>query len=283
MIMAGLVELPGRGQARPTAGMRVHEDDQVRVKERPRYVSRGGDKLANALDAFGLDPDGKTALDVGASTGGFTDCLLQRGASRVYAVDVGRGQLHNRLLLDDRVVSMERVNARKGFELPERVDLITADVSFISLRLVLPPAHGSSASWRCDHRPAETAVRGRSRESRQGRRRARPPTPTPKRSASSSIGPPPNGFECSISQLPRYSATRKPRVLLFACQIPTYLAPNPTYPTPRPEYPPNCLESLPTPAIVRRITMQSAGGKTFRRTRHGSRCDGAVPILRVQC
>ena len=140
MIMAGLVEVPGRGQARPTAGMRVHEDELVRVKERPRYVSRGGDKLANALDAFGLDPDGKTALDVGASTGGFTDCLLQRGASRVYAVDVGRGQLHNRLLLDDRVVSMERVNARKGFELPERVDLITADVSFISLRLVLPPA-----------------------------------------------------------------------------------------------------------------------------------------------
>ena len=140
MIMAGLVEVPGRKQTRPTAGMRVHEDDQVRVKERPRYVSRGGDKLANALDAFGLDPDGKTALDVGASTGGFTDCLLQRGASRVYAVDVGRGQLHNRLLADDRVVSMERVNARKGFELPERVDLITADVSFISLRLVLPPA-----------------------------------------------------------------------------------------------------------------------------------------------
>ena len=112
----------------------------MQVKERPRYVSRGGDKLAHALEAFGFDPGGKTALDVGASTGGFTDCLLQRGASRVYAVDVGRGQLHNRLLVDDRVVSMERVNARKGFELPERVDLITADVSFISLRLVLPPA-----------------------------------------------------------------------------------------------------------------------------------------------
>ena len=140
MIMAGLVELPGRGQARPTAGMRVHEDDEVRVKERPRYVSRGGDKLSHALDAFGFDPAGKTALDVGASTGGFTDCLLQHGAARVYAVDVGRGQLHNRLLVDDRVVSMERVNARKGFDLPEQADLITADVSFISLRLVLPPA-----------------------------------------------------------------------------------------------------------------------------------------------
>ncbi len=139
LIMAGLVELPGRGRTRPTAGLRVREDQQVLVKERPRYVSRGGEKLEHALDAFRIDPAGKTALDVGASTGGFTDCMLQRGATRVYAVDVGRGQLHNRLLNDDRVVSMERVNARNGFDLPERVDLITADVSFISLRLVLPP------------------------------------------------------------------------------------------------------------------------------------------------
>ena len=140
MIMAGIVEVPGGKQTRPTAGMRVHDDERVAVKARPRYVSRGGDKLAHALEAFGLDPRGKTALDVGASTGGFTDCLLQRGAVRVYAVDVGRGQLHNRLLGDDRVVSMERVNARRGFDLPERVDLVVADVSFISLRLVLPPA-----------------------------------------------------------------------------------------------------------------------------------------------
>ncbi len=140
MIMAGIVEVPGRKQTRPTAGMRVPDDEQVAVKVRPRYVSRGGDKLAHALEAFGLDADGKTVLDVGASTGGFTDCLLQQGAARVYAVDVGRGQLHNRLLGDDRVVSMERVNARRGFDLPERVDLVVADVSFISLRLVLPPA-----------------------------------------------------------------------------------------------------------------------------------------------
>lgn len=140
MIMAGLVELPGRRQSRPTAGMRVRQDEQVLVKNRPRYVSRGGEKLEHALDAFGIDPAGKTAIDIGASTGGFTDCMLQRCATRVYAVDVGRGQLHNRLLNDDRVVSMERVNARKGFDLPEQVDLITADVSFISLRLVLPPA-----------------------------------------------------------------------------------------------------------------------------------------------
>ena len=140
MIMADLIELPGRGQAQPTAGMRVREDQQVLVKERPRYVSRGGEKLEHALNAFGIDPAGKTVLDVGASTGGFTDCMLQRGARRVYAVDVGRGQLHNRLLTDDRVVSMERINARQRFNLPEKVDLITADVSFISLRLVLPPA-----------------------------------------------------------------------------------------------------------------------------------------------
>ena len=139
IILAGLVELPGRGRTRPTAGMRVREDERVLVKERPRYVSRGGEKLEHALGAFGIDFAGKIALDVGASTGGFTDCLLQRGAARVYAVDVGRGQLHNRLLNDDRVVSMERVNARKCFDLPEKVDLITADVSFISLRLVLPP------------------------------------------------------------------------------------------------------------------------------------------------
>ncbi len=138
IIMAGLVVLPDRGRTRPTAGLRVREDERVLVKGRPRYVSRGGDKLMHALDAFGIDPAGKTALDVGASTGGFTDCLLQHGAARVYAVDVGRGQLHNRLLNDDRVVSMERVNARRGFDLPGRVNLVAADVSFISLRLVLP-------------------------------------------------------------------------------------------------------------------------------------------------
>ena len=223
MIMAGLVELPGRGQARPTAGMRVHEDDQVRVKERPRYVSRGGDKLANALDAFGLDPDGKTALDVGASTGGFTDCLLQRGASRVYAVDVGRGQLHNRLLLDDRVVSMERVNARKGFELPERVDLITADVSFISLRLVLPPAVDHLRGRR-DHRPAETAVRGRSGEGRQGRRGTGPRHARRNDRPVRELG---HRRTASCAQSHKLPATRrqgKPGILFFARQIPTYLS-----------------------------------------------------------
>jgi len=105
-------------------------------------VSRGGHKLAAALDAFAIDPNGRTCLDVGASTGGFTDVLLQRGATRVYALDVGRGQLAEPLRQDARVVSMERTNARTltAESLPERVSLITFDVSFISLGLVLGPA-----------------------------------------------------------------------------------------------------------------------------------------------
>ena len=110
----------------------------------PRYVSRGGEKLAGALDAFGVDPSGRVCLDVGASTGGFTDCLLQRGARRVYALDVGRGQLADSLRADGRVVSMERTHAARldpdaedPLTLPERVELAVADVSFISLTRLL--------------------------------------------------------------------------------------------------------------------------------------------------
>jgi 23S rRNA (cytidine1920-2'-O)/16S rRNA (cytidine1409-2'-O)-methyltransferase len=105
------------------------------------YVSRGGHKLAAALDAFGVDPAGRVCLDVGASTGGFTDVLLQRGASRVYAVDVGRGQLAEPLRRDSRVINMERTNARSltASSLPEPVSLASVDVAFISLRLVLGP------------------------------------------------------------------------------------------------------------------------------------------------
>jgi 23S rRNA (cytidine1920-2'-O)/16S rRNA (cytidine1409-2'-O)-methyltransferase len=104
------------------------------------YVSRGGDKLAGALDAFGLDPNGRVALDVGASTGGFTDCLLRRGARRVFALDVGYGQLAWSLRQDPRVVVIERANVRhlEAADLPAAPDLVTADVSFISLTLVLP-------------------------------------------------------------------------------------------------------------------------------------------------
>lgn len=123
------------------AGDLVAADLEIALLEPDPYVSRGGHKLAAALDAFGIDPRGLVALDVGASTGGFTDVLLQRGADRVYAVDVGRGQLADALRRDPRVVSMERTNARSliGGSLPEPVALATVDVSFISLRLVLAP------------------------------------------------------------------------------------------------------------------------------------------------
>ena len=114
----------------------------VELLEGEPYVSRGGHKLVAALDAFGIDPAGRTCLDVGASTGGFTDVLLQRGARRVYALDVGRGQLAEPLRRDPRVVSLERTNARTltPTTLPEQVSIITFDVSFISLGLVLGPA-----------------------------------------------------------------------------------------------------------------------------------------------
>jgi 23S rRNA (cytidine1920-2'-O)/16S rRNA (cytidine1409-2'-O)-methyltransferase len=105
-----------------------------------RFVSRGGEKLAGALEDLGLDPAGRVCLDIGASTGGFTDCLLQAGARRVAAVDVGYGQLHEKLRRDERVTVLERTNARtlSADLLPETFDLVTADVSFISLRLLLP-------------------------------------------------------------------------------------------------------------------------------------------------
>jgi 23S rRNA (cytidine1920-2'-O)/16S rRNA (cytidine1409-2'-O)-methyltransferase len=150
VILAGDVKLPGREGVRPTPGMLVAADESIDLVSRPRFVSRGGEKLAHALQVFGVSPAAGAALDVGASTGGFTDCLLQGGARRVYAVDVGYGQLDATLRNDPRVVVMERVNAREGFDLPERVDLVVVDVAFISLRLVLPPVlrhlkHGGTA------------------------------------------------------------------------------------------------------------------------------------------
>jgi 23S rRNA (cytidine1920-2'-O)/16S rRNA (cytidine1409-2'-O)-methyltransferase len=139
LIMAGRVTLDGRPSGK--GGALVPGDAAVAVTgaEHP-YVGRGGLKLAGALEAFGIDPAGWTALDVGASTGGFTDCLLRRGAARVYALDVGEGQLDWSLRRDPRVVVMEGINARhlEERDLPERVDLAVVDVSFISLRLVLP-------------------------------------------------------------------------------------------------------------------------------------------------
>jgi 23S rRNA (cytidine1920-2'-O)/16S rRNA (cytidine1409-2'-O)-methyltransferase len=123
------------------AGDLLPRDTTIALTERDPFVSRGGHKLAAALDAFEVDPAGRVCLDAGASTGGFTDVLLQRGASRVYAVDVGRGQLAETLRQDQRVVSMERTNARSltSTTLPEPIDLAVIDVSFISLGLVLAP------------------------------------------------------------------------------------------------------------------------------------------------
>ena len=138
LILAGAVLVSGNRADR--AAQAVPEDVDVVVVEGPRYVSRGGDKLAGALDAFALDVQDKVAIDVGSSTGGFTDVLLQRGAARVHAVDVGKGQLDWRLRNDPRVLVHEGVNAREGVPVEEAVDLVVADVSFISLRLALPPA-----------------------------------------------------------------------------------------------------------------------------------------------
>lgn len=139
-LMAGKVRVEGHD--RPKAGTPVAEDVPVEIlPDAVPYVSRGGLKLAAALDAFALDPAGRAAVDVGASTGGFTDCLLQRGARRVYAVDVGHGQLDARLRADPRVVSLERTHARDlapSLFGPDRVDLAVIDVSFISLTKVLP-------------------------------------------------------------------------------------------------------------------------------------------------
>ena len=134
LVMAGLV----RGHSKP--GEQVDDAAELDVERPPPYVSRAGHKLANALDAFGVDPAGLDCLDLGASTGGFTDVLLQRGAARVIALDVGHGQLHQRLRNDPRVVVVERVNARALTELPFAPQLVTCDVSFISVRSALPPA-----------------------------------------------------------------------------------------------------------------------------------------------
>ena len=158
LVERGLAETRSQAQALVLAGVvRVGEGDAARADRKPGdllaadtpiavaepapYVSRGGHKLAAALDAFGIDPASLVCLDVGASTGGFTDVLLQRGASRVYALDVGRGQLAETLRRDPRVVSMERTNARtlSAATLPEPVAIATIDVSFISLALILGP------------------------------------------------------------------------------------------------------------------------------------------------
>ena len=137
-VMAGVVDVGGQRIDKP--GTAVREDAELSVRESEPFVSRAGRKLDAALDRFDIDPTGLVCMDVGASTGGFTDCLLERGAERVYAIDVGYGQLDMRLRDDPRVVVMERVNARhlQPGDLPEACDLITVDLSFISLAKVVP-------------------------------------------------------------------------------------------------------------------------------------------------
>jgi 23S rRNA (cytidine1920-2'-O)/16S rRNA (cytidine1409-2'-O)-methyltransferase len=140
--------LAGRVPGYDKAGQQVDESVGLEVTEAARFVSRGGEKLAHALEAFGVDPAGRDALDVGASTGGFTDVLLQRGAARVIALDVGYGQLHPRIRDDPRVTVLERVNVRELRELPFPPELVVCDVSFISVRKALPAAVELAApSW----------------------------------------------------------------------------------------------------------------------------------------
>ena len=142
MIMAGQAHYLKDGQKLPVnkPGMQLDPDLEIVVKGRDRFVSRGGYKLLTAIEELGLNPEGKVAMDAGASTGGFTDCMLQFGALRVYAADVGYGQLHWKLQQDERVTNLERINLRHAEEdlIPEKVDLVVCDVSFISLTKILP-------------------------------------------------------------------------------------------------------------------------------------------------
>ena len=138
LILSGRVQVPGVTHPKP--GLKVAAQTELRVTPGADYVSRAGVKLAHALDRFGVDPAGWVCADIGASTGGFTGCLLRRGAARVYAVDVGYGQLDWALRQDERVVVLDRTNARYLESLPEAPTLVVIDVSFISLRLILPAA-----------------------------------------------------------------------------------------------------------------------------------------------
>jgi 23S rRNA (cytidine1920-2'-O)/16S rRNA (cytidine1409-2'-O)-methyltransferase len=139
-LMAGIVDIEGRRDRKP--GDRVSSEAAVHVLESEKYVSRGGLKMEAALDAFSIDPASRVCLDIGASTGGFTDCLLQRGAARVHSLDVGHSQMHWKIRNDPRVVAREGINCRflSRADVPEPVSLAVADVSFISLTLILPPA-----------------------------------------------------------------------------------------------------------------------------------------------
>jgi len=136
LIMAGQVRVADQVTLKPATV--VQADSHLTIDSGPRFVSRGGEKLGAALESFKIDVTGLVCADVGASTGGFTDCLLQRGAAKVYAIDVGKGILHWKLRNDPRVVVMEETNARFVESLPEKIDFVTIDASFISLKILLP-------------------------------------------------------------------------------------------------------------------------------------------------
>jgi 23S rRNA (cytidine1920-2'-O)/16S rRNA (cytidine1409-2'-O)-methyltransferase len=140
MIMAGQVRVDDQVTLKPATG--VQANAILTVDSGPRFVSRGGEKLDAALEAFGIDMTGFICADVGASTGGFTDCMLQRGAEKVYAIDVGKGILHWKMRNHPKVVVMEKTNARHVESLPEPVDFVTIDASFISLKILLPVVKG---------------------------------------------------------------------------------------------------------------------------------------------
>ena len=144
LILAGKVRVAGETVRKPDRS--VSDDAQIAVDADPAYASRGALKLAPALDHFGVDPSGRVCADIGASTGGFTDILLRRGAARVYAVDVGRGLLHWRLRQDPRVVMIERTNARDLQSFPEPVSLVVIDVSFIGLEKVVPAVRRAASN-----------------------------------------------------------------------------------------------------------------------------------------
>jgi len=154
LIMAGQVRVADQVTLKPATA--VSSDSVLTVDSGPRFVSRGGEKLDAALEVFNIDVAGLVCADVGASTGGFTDCLLQRGAAKVYAIDVGKGILHWKLRNDPRVVVMEETNARFVESLPEQVSLVTVDASFISLKILLPVikkwlfVEGKTKEERCD-------------------------------------------------------------------------------------------------------------------------------------
>jgi 23S rRNA (cytidine1920-2'-O)/16S rRNA (cytidine1409-2'-O)-methyltransferase len=152
MIMAGQVRVAGQTALKPATA--IPADSELAIDSGPRFVSRGGEKLDAALEAFAIDVTGLICADVGSSTGGFTDCLLQRRAAKVYAIDVGKGILHWKLRNDPRVVVMEDTNARFVESLPERVDFITIDASFISLKILLPVVK----RWSKEEGPGEQGI-----------------------------------------------------------------------------------------------------------------------------